>query len=121
MSEETFPNPVQVPLAVAKEWEKRYQDDTTVEDSKTKVKSFLIPRESLENVLQLNTDAVRAYIGINDKKEKTLLFVGAELDKETGKYLDVYGPPSALQKSEQATESADDQIVYDGTRPSPPY
>lgn len=117
MSEDTFPGPFQVSLATAKEWEKRYQDETTVEDSKTKVKSFLIPRESLEAVLQLNTEAVRAYIGINDKKEKTLFFVGAGYDKETGAYNDVYGAPSTLLRSEAAT----DDIVYDGVRPSPPY
>ncbi|WP_264534799.1 hypothetical protein [Flavobacterium sp. N1736] len=119
MSEETFPGPIQIPLATAQEWEKRYEDDTTVEDPKNKVKSYLIPRESLELVLQLNTEAVRAYIGINDQKEKTLLFVGAELDKETGKYVDVYGPPSQQNKSAQA-EAAED-IVYDGARPCPPY
>ncbi|RZJ54038.1 MAG: hypothetical protein EOO44_06415 [Flavobacterium sp.] len=118
MSEDNFPKPVEVSLATAKEWEKRYQDDTTVEDSKTKVKSFLIPRESLETVLELNTSAVRAYIGINDQKEKTLLFVGAELDKATGKYNDVYGPPSSQKRS--AAAAADD-VVYDGVRPSPPY
>ena len=118
MSEDTFPGPIQIPLATAKEWEKRYQDDTTAEDSKTKVKSFLIPRESLETVLKLNTDAVRAYIGINDKKEKTLLFVGAEYDKETGKYNDVYGPPSS---GEQRSAAAAEDVVYDGVRPSPPY
>ncbi|SHG81384.1 hypothetical protein [Flavobacterium defluvii] len=117
MSEEAFPGPIQVPLSIAKEWEKRYQDDTTVEDSKNKVKSYLIPRESLEKVLQLNTEAVRAYIGINDQNEKTLLFVGAQYDKETGKYIDVYGQSSQQNKS---AESAED-VVYDGTRPSPPY
>jgi hypothetical protein len=119
MSEDTFPGPIQVSLATAKEWEKRYEDETTVVDSRTKVKSFLIPRESLETVLQLNTDAVRAYIGINDNKEKTLLFVGAAYDSVTGKYNDVYGPPSTQLRSESAT--ADDVVVYDGTRPSPPY
>lgn len=118
MNEKPFPEPIQVPLAVAKEWEKRYQDDTTVEDNKNKVKSFLIPRDSLETVLQLNTEAVRAYIGINDQKEKTLLFVGAKLDKETNQYVDVYGPP-ATQNNAKAGDSGD--VVYDGTRPSPPY
>lgn len=116
MAEEKFPGPIQIPLAVAKEWEKRYNDDTTVEDSKTKVKSYLIPRESLEIVLQLNTDAVRAYIGINDQNEKTLLFVGANLDKETGKYIDVYGPPA-----NQSGAKAIGEVVYDGSRPSPPF
>lgn len=116
MAEEKFPGPIQIPLAIAKEWEKRYNDDTTVEDTESKVKSYLIPRESLEIVLQLNTDAVRAYIGINDQNEKTLLFVGANLDKETGKYIDVYGPP-ATQDGARTVE----EVVYDGTRPSPPF
>lgn len=119
MNEETFPGPIEISLATAKEWEKRYEDDTTVEDPKSKVKSYLIPRESLELVLQLNTDAVRAYIGINDQREKTLLFVGAELDKDTGKYLDVYGPPASQNVAARSAE--DDIIVYDGARPSPPY
>lgn len=117
MNEETFPNPVQIPLATAKEWEKRYADDTTVEDQNKKVTSFLIPKESLEYVLQLDAEAVRAYIGINDQNEKTLLFVGAKLDRETGKYIDVYGPPSQQNRVEGDSEI----IVYDGVRPSPPY
>jgi len=116
MAEEKFPGPIEISLAVAKEWEKRYNEDTTVEDSKSKVKSYLIPRESLEIVLQLNADAVRAYIGINDQNEKTLFFVGANLDKETGKYIDVYGPPPT-----QDAAKADGEVVYDGTRPSPPF
>ncbi|WP_281310538.1 hypothetical protein [Flavobacterium flavigenum] len=116
MAEEKFPGTIQIPLAVAKEWEKRYENDTTLEDSNSKIKSYLIPRESLEIVLQLNTDAVRAYIGINDQNEKTLLFVGANLDKETGKYIDVYGPPE-----NQGSAKAAEEVVYDGTRPSPPF
>ncbi|MBZ4043297.1 hypothetical protein [Flavobacterium hibisci] len=116
MAEEKFPGPIQIPLAVAKEWEKRYENDTTLEDSNSKIKSYLIPRESLEIVLQLNTDAVRAYIGINDQNEKTLLFVGANLDKETGKYIDVYGPPG-----NQGSAKSVEEVVYDGTRPSPPF
>ncbi|MGO4773826.1 hypothetical protein ACEN2I_19410 [Flavobacterium sp. W22_SRS_FK3] len=118
MAEEKFPGPIEIPLAIAKEWEKRFNDDTTVEDPKAKVKAFLIPRESLEKVLELKTEAVWAYIGINDNKEKTLLFVGGELDPETGKYINVYGS-SNLQQNKSA--DADDSVVYDGSRPSPPY
>ncbi|WP_406844337.1 hypothetical protein [Flavobacterium soyae] len=118
MSEETFPGPIQIPLATAEVWEKRYVDDTTIETRENKVKSFLIPRESLEKVLALETDAVRAYLGINDQKEKTLLFVGAKYDKETGKYVDVYGHSPSLQN--KAADETED-VVYDGTRPSPPY
>jgi hypothetical protein len=120
MSEKSFPGPIEIPLAVAKEWEKRYEDDTTVEDNKNKVRSYLIPRESLEKVLLLDADAVRAYIGINEQNEKTLLFVGAKLDKETGKYIDVYGPPSSSSQQNKGDED-DDGTVYDGARPSPPY
>ncbi len=116
MNEETFPGPIQIPVATADKWEKRYQDDTTVEDSKKKVKAFLIPRESLEKVLKLDTEAVWAYIGINDQKEKTLLFVGAEYDKETGKYINVYGTAD-----KDNSEEAPEEVVYDGSRPSPPY
>jgi len=117
MSEGSFPGPIEISLTLAKEWENRYETDTTVEDPKTKVKSFLIPRESLEKVLELDADAVRAYIGINDQQERTLLFVGAKFDKETGEYVDVYGPPA----SQQNKAAEDDVIVYDGARPSPPY
>ncbi|MFH6999314.1 hypothetical protein ACHRVZ_15385 [Flavobacterium sp. FlaQc-57] len=117
MEEEKFPGPIKVTLPVAKEWEKRYDDDTTIEDSKKKVKSFLIPRESLELVLKLDTTAVRAYIGINDDKEKTLLFVGAQYDPETKKYLDVYGPPPGIDEC----DGDPIPLVYDGTRPSPPF
>lgn len=117
MSEKAFPGPIQVPLSTAKQWEKRYEDDSTIETSANKVKSFLIPRQSLEKVLELGTEAVRAYIGINDQSEKTLLFVGARYDKETDKYIDVYAQSLLQNKS---AESADD-IVFDGTRPSPPY
>ena len=117
MNEETFPGPIQIPLSTAKEWEKRYQDDTAVEDQKNKIKAFLIPRESLEKVLELKTEAVWAYLGINDQKEKTLLFVGAEYDPETKKYINVYGPPSSDQSK---SADAPDEVVYDGVRPSPP-
>jgi hypothetical protein len=116
MNEETFPGPIQIPVATANEWEKRYHDDNSVEDSKNKVKAFLIPRESLKKVLDLNTEAVWAYLGINDQKEKTLLFVGAEYDKETGKWVNVYGTGDGVEGGEGAEE-----VVYDGTRPSPPY
>jgi hypothetical protein len=114
--EESFPGPVQVALTTAEKWTKEYQSDTTVEDSKNKVKAFLIPRESLKKVLALNTDAVRAYIGLNDQNEKTLLFVGANKD-EKGIYRDVFGPASKKKKM----NSDDDLVVYDGTRICPPF
>lgn len=120
MNEETFPGPIEIPLSTAQVWEKRFDEDNTVEDPKKKVKAFLIPRESLEKVLELETEAVWAYIGINDDKEKTLLFVGAELDPKTNKYINVYGPPKSEQ-NKAASVDGPVEIVYDGARPSPPF
>ncbi|WP_125723411.1 hypothetical protein [Flavobacterium ustbae] len=116
MNEETFPGPIQIPLETAEKWEKRYQGDTTIEDANRKVKAFLIPRESLEKVLALETEAVWAYIGINDNKERTLIFNGAKYDAEKKKYINVYGKADKNDDCEAA-----DDIVYDGTRPSPPF
>lgn len=116
MNEETFPGPIQIPVATANEWEQRYQDDQSVEDSKRKVKAFLVPVESLEKVLALKTEAVWAYLGINDKKEKTLLFVGANYDPVTKKWVNVYGTKDGVEGGEAAEE-----VVYDGSRPSPPF
>ncbi|QSW87732.1 MULTISPECIES: hypothetical protein [Flavobacterium] len=122
MSEEIFPGPIKVPLSIAKEWEKRYDESvSTIETARgvQKVKGFLIPRETLENVLKLETTAVRAYLGINDEGEKNLFFVGAEKD-DAGKYIDVYGVGASNGISARAGEEAE-EVVYDGTRPSPPY
>ncbi|OIV43916.1 hypothetical protein [Flavobacterium johnsoniae] len=120
MSEKDFPEAVQIPLGIAKEWKERFQEDNTPEDPKTKVTSYLIPRKTLEKVLELETEVVRAYLGINDEKLRTLLFVGAKLDEKTGKYVDVYGQEgSVFAKSADNVEGGD--VVYDGIRPSPPF
>ncbi|MDP5202426.1 hypothetical protein [Flavobacterium sp. DG2-3] len=116
MNEETFPGPIQIPVATANEWEKRFQGDTTIEDASKKVKAYLIPRKSLEKVLELGTEAVWAYIGINDDKQKTLLFNGAKFDDKTGKWVNVYGIADKDDNCEGGEE-----VVYDGSRPSPPY
>ena len=116
MNEETFPGPIQIPVTTANEWEQRYQDDQSVEDSKKKVKAFLVPVESLEKVLALKTEAVWAYLGINDQKEKTLLFVGANYDPVTKKWINVYGVGEGVDG-----EVGGGDVVYDGARPSPPF
>lgn len=116
MNEETFPGPIQISVETANEWEKRYDDDNAIEDSKKKVKAFLIPRESLQKVLDLKTEAVWAYLGINDQKEKTLLFVGAEYNPVTKKWDNVYGIGEGMDG-----EVGGGDVVYDGARPSPPF
>jgi len=114
MSEKKFQQDIIVPVKEAGVWTKNYRDDTSVEDNDKKVKSFIILRETLEMVLDLKTPAVRAYMGINDKKQKTLLFVGAEWDESAQVYRDVFGP------NELGVNSGDEGIVYDFTEPSPP-
>ncbi len=116
MNNENFPGNIEISLQTAEKWTKAYKIDTEIEDSKKKVNAFLIPRESLEAVLALKTDAVRAYLGINDNKEKTLLFVGANKD-ETGIYRDVFG----TSLTEKDSSSEDNSVVYDFTRPCPPH
>lgn len=108
------PQDVAIPLATAEKWTKNYRDDLNVDASKKKVNSYLIPRETLEMVLKLNTSKVRAYVGINEDKQSTLIFVGAELDKETGIYRDVFGSNSNIQGDDESP------VVYDFSEPSPP-
>jgi len=115
MNNENFPGSIEISLQTAEKWTKAFQNNIEIEDSKKKVNAFLIPRESLEAVLALKTDAVRAYMGINDSNEKTLLFVGANKD-ETGIYRDVFG----TSQSEKDSSSDGESVVYDFTSPCPP-
>jgi hypothetical protein len=66
--------------------DKNHREDTTIEEKK-KVNSFVILRETLEMVLELETTAARAYIGINDKKKRLCYF--AEWDETAQVYRDV--------------------------------
>ncbi|MBB1192831.1 hypothetical protein DNC80_04015 [Flavobacterium sp. SOK18b] len=117
MINENLSDPIEVSLQTAEKWTKAYRGNQELEDASKKVNAFLIPRESLEAVLALKTDAVRAYMGINDKKEKTLIFVGANKD-ETGIYRDVFG---TLGTEKDADLDEDISIVYDASRPCPPH
>ena len=115
MNNENFPGSIEISLQTAEKWTKAFKNNIEIEDSKKKVNAFLIPRESLEAVLALKTDAVRAYMGINDSNEKTLLFVGPNKD-ETGIYRDVFG----TSQSEKDSSSDGESVVYDFTSPCPP-
>ena len=68
-----------------------------------------------EGVMKQKIDAVRAYVGINDQGEQTLMLVGTRLNLKTGIYEDVF--PKAVN-NEAAKEA---EIVYDGVRTCPPY
>lgn len=118
MENETFPEKVWVELSTAETWAKKHRDHMAVEEPKNRINAYLIPSKALEGVLKLGTEAVRAYIGINDKNEKTLMFVGATYNKETKIYEDVF-PESVMVGGE--AKATDAPIVYDTSRPCPPY
>jgi hypothetical protein len=114
MTEEKFPGKIEITLPTAQTWVKKYKAPKA-EDNSKKVDAYLIPLESLQLVLNQQIDAVRAYKGINDAGEETLMFVGTVLDSKTGIYVDVF--PNGIGNA----ESGDTEIVYDGSRPCPPY
>jgi hypothetical protein len=114
MSEEKFPGKIEITLPTAQGWVKKYKEPKLEAKSK-KIDAYLIPLESLQKVMNQKIDAVRAYKGINDEGEETLMFVGAVLNTKTGIYEDVF--PQAFN-NEVAKEA---EIVYDGGRPCPPF
>jgi len=113
MAEEKFPGKIEIELSTGIEWAKKFRT-SKVEESK--INGYLIPLETLEEVLKLKhtlqIDAVRAYVGINDSGEQNLIFTGAKLDLDTEIYKDVFGEKSSGLKGEF--------VVYDGSRPCPP-
>jgi hypothetical protein len=113
MAETNFPGKIEISLSVGKEWAKKYRDSKE-DEVKNKVDAYLIPLESLKLVLNQDIDAVRAYKGINDDGEQILMFVGTKLDEKTGIYVDVF-------PNEGNADATTGAVVYDGTRPCPPF
>lgn len=115
MNDESNFGPVEITLAEGITWADNYRKDPKAdEDVKKKVDGYLIPVESLNLVLKQGVDAVRAYKGINKKGAQTLILVGTKLNKETGVYEDIFNDGTT-------EECANAPVVYDGTRPVPPY
>jgi len=115
MSEKLNLGSVEIPLSEGQKWAKRYKGASgSDEEGIKKVCGYLIPLETLKLVLDQDIDAVRAYKGINNAGEQILMFVGTKYDPKTGIYRDVF-------KSGVDLESGDGDVVYDATRPVPPY
>nr|WP_315224067.1 hypothetical protein [uncultured Flavobacterium sp.] len=104
----------QISLTEAQEWVKKWKDAPVEADLK-KVNSYLIPKVNLEKVLAQGIDAARAYIGINNKGEQTLMIVGTKRDPKTGIYVDILPGYGTAQKMAQT-----DSGIYDFSQPSPP-
>jgi hypothetical protein len=104
---------VEVSLSVAETWTANYRKASAEQDELgKKTGAYLIPLETLKSVLANPIDAVRAYKAINNAGEQVLVFVGTKLD-EKGIYRDVFFSGDTIENSES--------VVYDATRPCPPY
>ncbi|TDW47417.1 hypothetical protein EV144_105444 [Flavobacterium sp. 270] len=107
---------VEISLSEGIVWADKYKKAPGLdEDGKKKINAYLIPLETLKLVLDQDIDAVRAYKGINNAGEQVLMFVGTKLDPKTGIYKDVF-KTSSLGGSE-----GDGAVLYDASRPCPPY
>ncbi|WET01472.1 hypothetical protein [Flavobacterium sp. YJ01] len=116
MSEKLDLGSVEIPLSEGIVWADKYRKSIQTEEGRKKqVDGYLIPLESLKLVMDQDIQAVRAYKGINKAGEQTLILVGAKWDAEKQIYVDVF--------KEEKGDGVEGGVplVYDGTRPVPPY
>lgn len=79
----------EISLETAERWVKKWKEAKPELGKNKKIHGYLIPKYNLEKVLAQGIDAARAYIGINDKGEETLMIVGTRYDAKTDTYLDM--------------------------------
>jgi hypothetical protein len=102
-----------IPLAEAQRWANRWTKKEGNYNKHHHLHAFLIPKVDLLEVLIEGVDAVRAYIGVNDKGIEKLMIVGTKLNPETGIYEDMI----TVDNNENVANAADD--IYDFTQPCP--
>ncbi len=102
-----------ITLKEAQKWAKRWRKEEGTYNKHHKLNAFLIPKIDLLEVLAENVDAVRAYIGIDDKGVEKLMIVGTKLNPVTGIYEDMI-----TTLGENSDGSVEDDI-YDFTKPCP--
>lgn len=110
----------EIPLETAEKWTKKWSDPKTEIVQKNKVRAFLIPKINLELVLKQEIDAVRAYMGINDEGEQTLLIVGTRYDEKTGIYVDMLPESNNKEGGADNDVNAIPPAIYDFSQPCPP-
>jgi hypothetical protein len=106
----------EISLETAERWVKKWKEAKPELVKKKKVNSYHIPKYNLEKVLAQGIDAARAYVGINDKGEETLMIVGTKYDALTKTFLDMLPRQVSCNIPE-----ADEGEIYDFTEPSPPH
>lgn len=72
-----------ISLTTAREYAKRWRSEEGSYDKHNKLHAFLIPKENLEALLKEDVDAVRAYIGVDEKGGEKLMIVGTKWSHET--------------------------------------
>jgi len=117
MSQELDLGSVVIPLTEGIVWADKYRKEKLTEEGRKKhVDGYLIPIQSLKLVMDQDIQAVRAYKGINQAGEQTLVLVGAQWDNEKKIYVDVFKDGKG-----DGEVGGGVPLVYDGTRPVPPY
>lgn len=118
MSEENFTERPQlnkitnaISLDEAQRWAKRWSKEEGEYNKHHNVHAFLIPKKDILEVLVEGIDAVRAYIGVNDKGVEKLMIVGTKFDPLTGVYVDM------ISEGDGVNKEADN--IYDFTEPCP--
>ena len=121
MSEENFteniaPNKVTnaISLDEAQRWAKRWSKVEGQYNKHHQVHAFLIPKKDIQEVLTEGIDAVRAYIGVDDKGVEKLMIVGTKYDPETKIYVDM------ITKLDVENNTVVADSIYDFTQPCPP-
>lgn len=121
MSEENFTESPQsnketnaISLNEAQRWAKRWSKEEGQYNKHHHVKAFLIPKKDILEVLVEGIDAVRTYIGVDDKGVEKLMIVGTKYDPETKIYVDMI-TTVGCENNAAVTDS-----IYDFTQPCPP-
>lgn len=109
-----------ITLQQAKDWTSRWRTEDK-EGKHEDLKGFLIPADDLIEVLkelkgEKGDRYVRAYLGVNDEDTPKLVIVGTEkaVDEKGNTYY------KDLLPAEAETVNADDEGIFDLTRPCPP-
>lgn len=99
-----------ISLETAQNWARRWRGEEGTYNKHHELHAFLIPKVDLMELLDAGTDAVRAYIGVNENNVEKLMLVGTKYDETTDIYIDkLPGRPGANGN------------IYDFTRPCPPF
>ena len=100
-----------IDLTTAREYAKRWRSEDSTYEAHNKLHAFLIPRQNLEALLAENSDAFRAYIGVDENNVEKLMIVGTKWSKNTDTQDDML----------PLLDTAYPGKIYDFTMPCPKF